>query len=85
MIATALTYPPGSVLGLADNIPDATILGVTFGLSVLNNFVFGPRTSRAMVERVHQGIIPSELTLDTHLPHFVTNTDTFRNPRWKET
>ncbi len=83
VIATALTYPSGSVLGLADNIPDAVILGVTFGLSVLNKFVFGPRTSRAMVERAHQGMLPSELTLDTHLPHFVTEANTSRNTRWK--
>ncbi|KAF4630987.1 hypothetical protein G7Y89_g7147 [Cudoniella acicularis] len=52
--ATALTYPSGSILGLADNVVDATILGVTLGLSVLNAFVFGPRTSQAMVERAHQ-------------------------------
>jgi len=58
VVATALTYPPGSVLGLAKNIPDVGLLGVIFGLSLLNKFVYGPRTSQAMVERAHQGIFP---------------------------
>ncbi|KAE9374120.1 hypothetical protein N431DRAFT_481418 [Stipitochalara longipes BDJ] len=52
--AAALTYPPESVLGLAKNIPDTILLGVTFGLSLLNKFVYGPRTSQAMVEKAHQ-------------------------------
>ncbi|KAH8663616.1 hypothetical protein BGZ60DRAFT_432753 [Tricladium varicosporioides] len=63
-LATALTYPSGSVVGLIDNTTDVIILGVTFGLSVLNMFVYGPRTSKAMVERVHQetrdGVKPTE-------------------------
>ena len=50
-----LTYPSGSIVGLASNIADATVLGVILGLSVLNAFSFGPRTSRAMVEKNHQG------------------------------
>ncbi|KAE8440914.1 hypothetical protein EG329_006335 [Mollisiaceae sp. DMI_Dod_QoI] len=54
VVATALTYPPGSVLSLATNIPDAVLLGVIFGLSLLNKFVYGPRTSQVMVERAHQ-------------------------------
>ncbi|KAN0102118.1 protein of unknown function (DUF4149) domain containing protein [Hyaloscypha variabilis] len=54
VVTTALTYPPGSVLGLAKNIPDVGLLGVIFGLSLLNKFVYGPRTSQAMVERAHQ-------------------------------
>ncbi|KAH6681754.1 hypothetical protein B0J14DRAFT_222197 [Halenospora varia] len=54
VLATVLTYPSGSMLGLINNVADVVILGATFGLSVLNMFVFGPRTSKAMVDRIHQ-------------------------------
>lgn len=55
VLAAVLTYPSGSMLGLINNVADVVILGATFGLSVLNMFVFGPRTSKAMVDRIHQG------------------------------
>jgi hypothetical protein len=57
--ATVVTYPSGSLLALAANRGDAVILGVTFGVSMLNLFVFGPRTSELMVEKSHQGTMIS--------------------------
>lgn len=54
-VATAVTYPSGSISALAANRVDLALLGVTLGMSVLNLLVYGPKTTEAMVQRSHQG------------------------------
>lgn len=82
MVVITLTYPSGSIVGLASNVADAAILGVTLGLSVLNASLFGPRTSRAMVEKNHQGRVPIVFSLrDIFGKHWA---DTVRNSRCAE-
>lgn len=53
-LATAVTYPAGSLLALSGNSLDLTLLGVSLGMSGLNLLVYGPRTTNAMQARNHQ-------------------------------
>ena len=53
---TAVTYPPNSLLTLAENRVDAALLGAKLAISTFNLFVFGPKTSQLMMKRSHQGI-----------------------------
>ena len=55
-VLIAVTYPPGSILGLLSNPVDLALLGVTVGMSALNLTVFGPRTLQAMRKRTDTGI-----------------------------
>ncbi|KAH8660047.1 hypothetical protein BX600DRAFT_522785 [Xylariales sp. PMI_506] len=54
-VATALTYPAGSIVALLSSGVDLALLGITLGTSGLNLLVYGPRTTEAMVARTHQG------------------------------
>jgi Domain of unknown function (DUF4149) len=58
VVLTAVTYPPHSILSLIHSgrlwgewVPLA-INGVMAGL---NAWIYGPRTERSMVEKIHQG------------------------------
>ena len=55
-LLTAATYPSGSFIGLASERVDLALLGVTFGTSLLNVILFGPKTSQAMTKRKEIGI-----------------------------
>jgi hypothetical protein len=55
-ILTIATYPPYSLRSLFRNTFDAITLGVMLGLTLLNTFVFGPRTRQAMFDRQQQEI-----------------------------
>ena len=54
-----LTHPPSGLPSLIrshwwEYVP----LAVAFGVSVANLYVYGPRTERLMVQRIHQGERP---------------------------
>jgi hypothetical protein len=51
-----LTYPPYSLVSLVDSITDAALLATVGSLACLNLFRYGPKTSSAMMERIHQGM-----------------------------
>ena len=52
---TAATVPPYGLVSLAGSSGDAITLGVAGAMAALNLLRYGPSTSRAMVERTHQG------------------------------
>ena len=54
-ILTAVTYPPGSVLSLINDIAGLVPLAIVLVVDALNWIVFGPTTIRIMTERIHQG------------------------------
>jgi hypothetical protein len=55
IVLTAVTHPPHSLVSLVSRWYEAVPLGLTTAMAVLNLFIFGPRTSKAMMDRVHQG------------------------------
>jgi Domain of unknown function (DUF4149) len=55
VLLTAITYPPSSLSSLASSTGDLLPLAFAGVTAVLNLMMYGPRTSRAMVERIHQG------------------------------
>ncbi|TDL15823.1 hypothetical protein BD410DRAFT_844909 [Rickenella mellea] len=52
--ATALTYPPGSLVGLRQQWSSWVPLLVNLACAGLNLYIYGPRTTRAMIDRIHQ-------------------------------
>ncbi|KAH8807452.1 hypothetical protein F5884DRAFT_789278 [Xylogone sp. PMI_703] len=54
VVATAVTYPSGSLVALRNNTLDSALLGITLGMSALNFLIYGPRTTEAMIQRSHQ-------------------------------
>lgn len=54
-VATAVTYPAGSVAGLAEDRVELGLLTATIGMSALNLLVYGPKTLGAMKTRTHTG------------------------------
>lgn len=58
-VATAVTYPGGSIPALLTNRTDVVLLAITVAMSLLNLVVYGPRTTEAMVQRSHQGMQPA--------------------------
>lgn len=52
---TAATHPPLSLLSLSKHWWEYVPLAVALGVSGLNLVVYGPRTEKVMIERVHQG------------------------------
>ncbi|KAI9765797.1 MAG: hypothetical protein M1840_007079, partial [Geoglossum simile] len=54
VILTAITYPPSSLSSLASSTSDLLLLAFAGVTAVLNLVIYGPRTSRAMVQRIHQ-------------------------------
>jgi hypothetical protein len=55
VIATALTFPPGSLIGLSERWQNWVPLLVNMTCAMLNTTVFGPRTKHATIARRHQG------------------------------
>lgn len=55
LIVTALTYPPTSLLALYKAPVDAGLLAFASATALANLAKYGPATSTAMVERIHQG------------------------------
>ncbi|KAK7702713.1 hypothetical protein SLS57_011264 [Botryosphaeria dothidea] len=54
LIVTALTYPPTSLLALYKAPVDAGLLAFASATALANLAKYGPATSTAMVERIHQ-------------------------------
>jgi hypothetical protein len=52
-----LTYPPFSIVSLANSRVDAALLTTAGTISLLNLFRYGPGTASAMQDRIHQGIV----------------------------
>jgi hypothetical protein len=59
VMATAVTYPGGSVSALSHNNVDLALLGVALGTSGLNLLVYGPKTSEALINRNQAGKSPN--------------------------
>jgi len=55
MLLTILTVPPHGPVSLAQDLESFIPLGVAATLAALNWAVFGPRTRKAMLDRVNQG------------------------------
>lgn len=55
LLATALTYPPASVLALARVPLDAGLLAFAGATALANLAKYGPATTAAMIARTHQG------------------------------
>jgi hypothetical protein len=55
VVLTAVTYSPRSLSSLARSTGDLLPLAFAGVTAILNLVMYGPRTSRAMVERIHQG------------------------------
>ncbi len=55
-LAVAMTYPPQSIKSLAQHWKEAIPIAITVTTSLLNVFMFGPKTQKAMIDRIHQGI-----------------------------
>jgi hypothetical protein len=62
LILSAITFPPHSLGSLARHKADWIPYVVATTTAVLNLGVFGPRTGKAMVDCVHQGLCPSLIT-----------------------
>ena len=78
-IATAVTYPAGSVVGLAENYTDLGLSTATIGMSILNLLVYGPKTLGAMKTRTHTGMtikLKTPVSKNIHI-----NSMHIRNPR----
>ncbi|KAI1797419.1 hypothetical protein LXA43DRAFT_1057181 [Ganoderma leucocontextum] len=54
LVATALTYPPASVLALCQEPLDAGLLAFAGVTAFANLAKYGPATTTAMVARIHQ-------------------------------
>ena len=54
---TIATYPPYGIASLSNSLVDLSLLSFTGVMSLLNIFLYGPRTTSAMVERIHQGTV----------------------------
>lgn len=57
VLLTTATYPPRSLVSLAQGQSwgDCVALGLNAAMAGLNMFVYGPRTQKVMVEKIHQG------------------------------
>ena len=58
LVATALTYPPTSVLALFRAPLDAGLLVFAGATALANLAKYGPATTAAMIARTHQGGCP---------------------------
>ena len=58
LLLTALTYPPYSLSSLIPSTGDLIPLTFAGLMAILNFLAYGPRTSKAMVDRIHQGVWP---------------------------
>lgn len=54
---TIVTYPPHGIASLSKSIADLSLLSFAGVMSLLNIVRYGPRTTSAMVERIHQGAV----------------------------
>ena len=55
LLLTAVTHPPYGPVSLVTSLGDLLPMVVAGGMAVLNLGVYGPRTQRAMMDRIHQG------------------------------
>ena len=55
LTAVAFTHPPMSLVSLSERPQDLAHLAIALGVSVLNIWVYGPRTEKMMTEWTHQG------------------------------
>jgi len=53
-LAVALSYPPQSLKSLARHWKEAIPIVATLAMSLLNVFIVGPKTQKAMIDRIHQ-------------------------------
>ncbi|KAF6812277.1 hypothetical protein CSOJ01_05266 [Colletotrichum sojae] len=54
LILTALTFPPAGPASLFKNKGDWILFAIAAVTAMTNLFIYGPRTKRAMIERIHQ-------------------------------
>ncbi|CAG8955937.1 hypothetical protein HYFRA_00008790 [Hymenoscyphus fraxineus] len=54
LLLTTVTFPPSGAVSLIHEKRDWIPLGIASVMAMLNLFVYGPRTGRTMVERIHQ-------------------------------
>src|SRR2546430_11583455 len=54
---TIATYPPYGIASLSNSLIDLSILSFAGVMSLLNIVWYGPRTTSAMIERIHQGTV----------------------------
>ncbi|CAG8977952.1 hypothetical protein HYALB_00001833 [Hymenoscyphus albidus] len=54
LLLTTVTFPPSGPVSLIHEKGDGIPLGIVSLMAILNLFIYGPRTGRTMVERIHQ-------------------------------
>jgi hypothetical protein len=65
IILVASTFPPYGPLSLVNSLGDLIPIAFSAAMAVLNLVKCGPQTQKAMLERIHQGMISSlDLQLD---------------------
>ena len=62
LLGTALTHPPYGPVSLATSVWDVVPLAFSGALATLNLLKWGPKTTEAMIERIHQGMATSSAT-----------------------
>src|SRR5579871_1262329 len=60
---TIATYPPYGIASLSNSLADLSLLSFAGAMSLLNIFRYGPRTTSAMVDGIHQGTVLLNPTL----------------------
>lgn len=55
LFLTALTFPPHGVFSLRSTPTDLVLFSLAGVTSTLNLFIYGPKTTDAMIAKVHEG------------------------------
>ncbi|CAK1363567.1 unnamed protein product [Cercospora beticola] len=66
LIVTVLTAPPYGPVLLIQKKRDWVPLVFASGMTLLNLFIYGPRTQTAMMERIHQGATTRRIIAIVH-------------------
>lgn len=59
LVLTALTFPPAGPASLLKEKRDWIPFAIAAVTAMANLFIYGPRTRRAMIDRIHQGKLSS--------------------------
>jgi Domain of unknown function (DUF4149) len=86
VVLTTVTYPPGSLFSLLQrgNWSEIVPLALNAAMAALNAWVYGPRTQRVMVERIHQGeLLRMHYLLSSPLPFSSLSTSFHPKGGWQ--
>ena len=55
IVLAAITHPPSGLYSLVESPGDVITLGFAGAMALLNLTVYGPKTEKVMIDRIHQG------------------------------